>query len=149
MRNLPTKQKPHTRNKNPTLQNHHARERSPFHTDRNGFDHRTTLITGIRCNIDYCGPQMLTRGYLPTLQDNDHRTPNRPIVLRTCIPLVRTTHKGNIRQRPSFHESLRTRSGQRTRHYVEYVNGILTANRRADRAQEPVARTIPPIGSRQ
>jgi transposase InsO family protein len=54
MRNLPTEQKPHTHNKNPTLQNHHAREHSPFHTDHDGLDHRTPLITGIQHNIDYC-----------------------------------------------------------------------------------------------
>jgi hypothetical protein len=148
MRNLPTKQKLHARNKDPTLQNHRARERSPFHTDRNGLDHRTTLIAGIRRNIDYCGPWMLTRGYLSTLQNNDHRTPNHPIVLQTHIPLVRTTHKGNIRQRPPFYESLWTRSGQRTGHYVEHVDGVPPTNGWANRAQEPVAETIPPIGSR-
>jgi len=146
---VPTKQKPHARNKNPTLQNHRARKRSPVHTDHDGLDHRTTLIAGIRCNIDYCGPWVLARGHLLALQDNDHQTPNRPIVLRTRIPLVRTTHKGNIRQRPLFYESLRTHSGQGTRHYVEHVNGVSPPNRWTDGTQEPMARTIYPIGSRQ
>jgi hypothetical protein len=45
---------------------------------------------------------MLMRGYLPIVQNNNHQTPNHAIVLQICIPLVQTTHKGNIQQRPCF-----------------------------------------------
>ena len=144
---MPTEQKPHARNKNPTLQNHCARERSPLHTDRDGFDHRTTLIKGIQRNIDYCGPRMLTRSYLLALQHNNYQTPDCTIVLQTHIPLVWATHKGNIQQGPPFHESLWMCPSQRTGHYMEYVNSIPPPNGWINRAQEPMARTIPPVGS--
>jgi len=42
------KQKPHARNKDSTLQNHCARERTPFHTDSDGSDHWTPKVVRIR-----------------------------------------------------------------------------------------------------
>jgi len=147
MYNLPTEQKHHTCNKDSALQNHRPRKCTPIHTDSDGSDHRTPLIVGIWCHTNYSRPWMLTRSCLPTLQCHDHRPPNCAIILQTHIPLVWTTCKGNIRQRPSIHKSFWKGPSQGTQNYMEHVNGIPPLNRRADRVQEPMARTIPPIGS--
>jgi hypothetical protein len=64
VRNLSTEQKPHTCNKNPTIQNHCSRKRTPLHTDSPGSDHRTAQISGIRCNINHCGPWLFTGHHL-------------------------------------------------------------------------------------
>ena len=149
VRNLSTEQKPHTRNKNPTIQNHCSRERASLHTDSPGSDHRTTQISGIRCNINYCRPWVLTGRRLPPLQRHDHGPPDRAIILQTRLPLVRPSQQSNIRQRPSFHKSLRACPGQRTGYYVEYVNGTTPPNRWTNGAKEPMGRTIPPIGGRK
>jgi hypothetical protein len=147
VRNLSTEQKPHTRNKNPTLQNHCSRKCAPLHTDSPGSDHRTAQISGIRRNINYCGPWMLTGRHLPPLQRHDHRPSDCAIILQIRLPLVRPPQQSNIRQRPSFHKPLRTRPGQRTGHYVEHVNGTTSPNGWTNRAKEPMGRTIPPNGS--
>jgi len=145
VRNLSTKQKPHTCNKNPTLQNHHSRKCAPFHTDSPGSDHRTAQISGIRCNTNYCRPWLFTGHHLPPLQHHHHRTPNCTIILQIRLPLVRPPQQDDIRQRPSIHKPFWTCLGQRTGHYMEYVNGIPPPNRRTNRAQEPMVRTVPPI----
>jgi len=86
--NLPTKQEPYTHHKNPTLQNHGTRERTPVHTDSDGSHHRTPQIERIRCHTDNSQSRMLTRGHLPTLQHHHHRTPDCTIILQTHLPLV-------------------------------------------------------------
>src|SRR5216683_3817827 len=79
--NLPTKQKPHARNKNPALQNHRARERTPFHTDSNGSDHWTPQVAGVRRHTNNSRSRMLERSHIPPMQHHNHRTPDRTIIL--------------------------------------------------------------------
>jgi len=149
VRNLSTEQKLHTRNKNPTIQDHRSRKCTPFHTDSPRSDYRTAQISGIRRNINYCGPRLLTGRHLPPLQRHDHRPPDRAIILQTCLPLVRPTQQSNIRSRPSFYEPLRMCPGQRTGYYVEHVNSTTPPNGWTNRAKESMGRTIPPIGGRK
>jgi hypothetical protein len=76
VRNLPTEQKPHTHNKNPTLQNHRPRKCTPFHADSLdlvtglpkswGFDAILTIVDHgssqgtifLPCNATITGPQI-------------------------------------------------------------------------------------------
>jgi len=147
--NLSTKQKPHTRNKNPTIQNHCPRKRAPLHTDSPGSDHRTAQISGIQRNINYCGPWLFTGHHLPPLQRHHHRPPDCTIILQICLPLVQPPQQSNIRQRPSFYKPLRMRPGQRTGYYVEHVNSTTPSNGWTNGAKEPMGGTISPIGSRE
>jgi hypothetical protein len=149
VRNLSTEQKPHTRNKNPTIQNHRSRKCAPFHTDSPGSDHRTAQISGIRRNINYCRPWVLAGRRLPPLQRHDHRPPDCAIILQIRLPLVRPSQQSDIRQRPSFYKPLRTCLGQRTGHYVEHVNSTTPPNGWTDGAKEPMGGAIPPISSRE
>src|SRR6267154_5972673 len=81
VRNLSTKQEPHTRNKSPTLQNHCARECTPVHTDSDGSDHWAPKIARIRCHTNNSRSWMLQGGYIPAMQHHNHRTPDRAIIL--------------------------------------------------------------------
>src|SRR6266851_7203364 len=81
VRNLPTKQEPHTHNKNSTLQNHRTRKHAPFHTDSNGSDHRTPKVARVRRHTNNSRSWVLKRGYIPAMQHHNHRTPNHAIIL--------------------------------------------------------------------
>src|SRR6266851_1752944 len=106
------------------LQNHGAGRCTPIHTDCNGPHHRVTKKLWSRCHPNYSQSQMQLRRNIPPMSDHDHRTPNRPTILSTCLPLVQTPQMAHIRPRPEVHVPLRESLGQRIGNLVEPLNGI-------------------------
>src|SRR5216683_4046574 len=88
VRNLPTKQEPHTCNEGSTLQNHCARKCAPFHTDSDGSDHQTPKIVRVRRHTNNSRSWVLKGSYIPAMQHHNHRTPDCAIILQERLPLV-------------------------------------------------------------
>src|SRR6267154_2146007 len=86
---------------------------------------------------------MLTCGHLPPLPENNHGTPNRSTILPAPLPVVRPPPPINLRPRPAFHLSLRASARQGVGNLLEPVNGVSPPDRRANRTEEPVGRTVP------
>src|SRR6266851_3260334 len=85
---------------------------------------------------------MLTCGYLPPLPENDHGTADRPTLLPAPLPVVRTPPPADLGPRPMLHLPLRASARQRVGNLLEPVDGVPPSDRRADRVEEPVGRTV-------
>src|SRR5216683_4689429 len=85
---------------------------------------------------------MLTRCRFPPLPENDHGTPNRPVVLPAPLPVVWPSPLADLGPRPALHLSLRAGARQGARDLLELVNGVPPPDRWADGAEEPVGRTV-------
>src|SRR5712671_6434811 len=86
---------------------------------------------------------MLTCGHLPPLPENNHGPPNRSTILPAPLPMVRPPLPADLGPRPTFHLSLRASAHQGVRDLLEPVNGVPPPDRRVNRTEEPVGRTVP------
>jgi hypothetical protein len=149
MRSMSAEQKRHTQNEDPPLQNHSSRQRTPFHPNRDGSDHRATQEPGVRQHPNHSRPRMLPGSDLPALPLHYHRTPDRSTVLSTRLPLVRTPLSDHIRPRPPFYFTFRKGPGERAGDHMEHVNGIPPPDGRPHGTEEPRAGAASATGGDQ
>ena len=92
---------------------------------------------------------MLQGRRLPTLQYNNHQTPDCPTILSTCVPMVRAPLLDHIRQGPSIHITLWEVLSQGTGHHLEPLDSIPPPNGWAIRAKESMGGAIPLASGKQ
>jgi hypothetical protein len=137
MRSVSTKQKCHTQDKNPPLQDHSSEQCAPLHPNRNGPNHRATQEPGVRQYSNHSRPRVLPGRGLPALPLHYHRTPDCSIVLSTRLPLVWTPLADHIRPGPSFHFAFWKGPSEGAEDRMEPVNGIPPPDGRPHGAKEP------------
>jgi hypothetical protein len=88
-------------------------------------------------------------GRIPPLQNNNHRARGGQTILRQCLPVVRPTRQGHIRQRPPIHILLRKGTRSTTGDQTKRVLSVPSPNRQTIRTDKSVDRTIPPPDHQQ
>ena len=140
---MPTKQKTCAPELNPSVQDNDRTTHPPLPDHRYGPHHSIANELRVRCYPHNRGSWVYSSSDIPPLQNNHHRRTNSPIILRTCISMVRPTIEDDLRSRPLVHVQLRQSTVRETRCTTKHLLSIPPANRRPFRKQEPMGRIIP------
>src|SRR6266853_1745552 len=100
---LSIEQEPDTPPMHTSIQNPSPGECAPVYANCNGPNYRTTHTLRLRCNLNHHGSRVQLGHYISPLPHHYHQTPDRAIVLPTCIPLVQVTPLAHIQQRSEVH----------------------------------------------
>ena len=149
MCHMSAKQKPHTPTPNTAIQNTCTGKCPTIYADCNGPYHGITQKPGIRQHPNHSRSRVYPRRNLLTMYDQCHGTTNRPTILSTRVPMVRTPPETDHRSRSPIHITLRQSPRKGTGNYVESNNGLSPSNRWTIRKKEPMGRTIPPTHRHQ
>jgi hypothetical protein len=140
---MPTEQEPHEVDEGTPLPNPYANRRPPLPNRGHGPDHPTPNQQRIQCYPHDSRSQMHERSCIPPLQNDGHRTRNSKAILQQCLPMVRPTQQGYIRQRPLIYIPLCESPRPTIRDQTKCVFSIPPPDRQTIRANKPMGGTIP------
>ncbi len=147
LRNLPTKQNHNTQEEDTALSYHHQRRHSPFPTNCDGPDHRTSTATQIQCHTNHSRSWMFTSGHLPPLFRHHYRSGHRAALLGLCLPMVWSTNQNDKRPRSQIHLTVWQSPFRETWDRTKSLHGIPSPNRWTIGTKESMDQTIPPVGN--
>jgi hypothetical protein len=107
MRNLSTEQKP-TQESHPGIPNPSTSNSSPLRSNSNGPDHPTTPKQWLRRNPHHRRPRLHKSSTIPPMQNDNHRSRNRHVILRQRLQMVRTPKRIISDRDPRFTSSFAT-----------------------------------------
>ncbi len=142
VRHLPAEQKLDASVTSIPIQDPRSRKCTPVHTDCDRLDYRTPQESRLWHHPNHCGSQVQPGRDIPPLLHHHHQTSNRTVVLPTCVPLVQTTPKTHIQQRPKVHIPFWKGVSKRARHHLEPVNGVSPSNQWTHRKEESMGGAI-------
>jgi len=134
MRNVPTREDPHTSNSNSVVQDPYHPWNPTIRNRRNGPHHRPTTKWYPGLNPHHHRPWLHLRRPVPPMLLYNYRPKGSPTVPRQRLQVVRLAEQDDLRQRYSLHVPLCKSTGCQTRSISELVNGLPPSNRWALRA---------------
>src|SRR6266850_3521570 len=129
MRNLPTEQELDASVKNPFIQNPVRPRSQTILTHRNGPHYWITQQQRLQCHSYDCRSQMLLRCNIPSMHDDNHRTPDFQTLSQPPILMVWLTQTSHQQQRPVLHVPLWPHHYQRTWNPTKPIHGVSPSNR--------------------